>query len=227
MPAAIPFARKISYGTSKDDNLAMWLDQKTSSILVAALAVVVLGSCVQSTGPSASEDAPHSKDVVPAQSAPAVEILSWDQAQKRRDRFRGKVVVLDVWSTFCDPCVREFPNLVKLQDRLGNKVACISFNTDYTGAKDEPPESFRKRVLAFLTAQDARLLNVLSSDPNEEFFTKIRLGGPPAVFVYDRQGKLVKRFDNSQVPKTPEFTYKNDVVPLVERLLAQPDPGRQ
>ncbi len=87
--------------------------------------------------------------------------------------------------------------------------------------------SFRKRVQDFLTSQKADLLNVLSSDPNDDFYTKIRLGGPPAVFVYDRQGKLVKRFDNSQVPKTPEFNYKNDVVPLVERLLAQPDTRRQ
>jgi hypothetical protein len=77
-----------------------------------------------------------------------------------------------------------------------------------------------------LTTQQAHLLNVLSSDPNEEFFDKIRLGGPPAVFVYDRQGKLVKRFDNSQVPKVPEFTYKRDVIPLVERLLSQTDSGQ-
>ena len=46
------------------------------------------------------------------------EILSWDQTQKRREQFAGKVVVLDVWSTYCDPCVREFPNLVKLQDAV-------------------------------------------------------------------------------------------------------------
>ena len=135
--------------------------------------------------------------------------------------------MLDVWSTYCDPCIREFPNLVKLQARFANQVACISFNTDYAGAKDEPPETFRKRVQDFLTSQKAHLLNVLSSDPNDDFYIKIRLGGPPAVFVYDRQGKLVKRFDNSQVPKTPEFNYKNDVVPLVERLLAQPDTRRQ
>ncbi len=68
-----------------------------------------------------------------------VEILSWDQTQKRREEFRGKVVVLDVWSTYCDPCVREFPNLVALQKRFGDKVRCISFDTDYSGAAANPP----------------------------------------------------------------------------------------
>jgi thiol-disulfide isomerase/thioredoxin len=201
---------------------------------LAALWILAIGGCAQSAGTNGSPapapapnsvavPARHSETAAPSPpAAAAVEILNWEQTQKRREKLLGKVVVLDVWSTFCQPCVREFPNLVKLQERFGGeKVACISFNTDYTGAKDEPPESFRDKVLAFLTTQKAHFFNVLSRDPNEEFFDKIRLGGPPAVFVYDRQGKLVKRFDNSQVPKTPEFTYKADVVPLVERLLTE------
>jgi thiol-disulfide isomerase/thioredoxin len=200
----------------------------TQRVWLAAVALVAIGGCVQSSG-SAVPNPPvrQTETALPASPAPTLEILSWEQTQKRRAKFKGKVVVLDVWSTFCQPCVREFPNLVKLQDRLGDKVACISFNTDYTGAKDEPPESFRKNALAFLTAQQAHLFNVLSSDPNEEFFDKIHLGGPPAVFVYDRDGKLVKRFDNSRVPKVPEFTYKSDVIPLVERLLTPSDAGQR
>ena len=130
-------------------------------------------------------------------------------------------MVLDVWSTYCDPCVREFPNLVALQKRFADKIRCISFDTDYAGAVNEPPESFRRTVLDFLTKQKATgLLNVISSVPSEDFYNKIHLGGPPAVFVYDQAGKLVKRFDNSQVPKTPELTYQHDVVPLVEKLLS-------
>ncbi len=194
---------------------------------IMALAAVLLGGCVQSTGPGGTGGTPQKPAINQPTATPVLEVLSWDQTQKRREQFVGKVVVLDVWSTYCDPCLREFPNLVKLQTRFAKQVACISFNTDYAGAKDEPPETFRKRVQDFLTSQKADLLNVLSSDPNDDFYTQIRLGGPPAVFVYDRQGKLVKRFDNSQVPKTPEFNYKNDVVPLVERLLAQPDTRRQ
>jgi thiol-disulfide isomerase/thioredoxin len=153
-------------------------------------------------------------------SEPRVEILSWDGLQKRRDQFKGKVVVLDVWSTYCTPCVREFPKLVALQEQYPDRVVCISFDTDYSGAKNEPPESFRKPVLDFLTAKHANLLNLISCDPNEEFYDRVKLGGPPAVFVYDQSGTLVKRFDNSHVPKTPEFTYQNDVFPLVQKLLA-------
>ncbi len=78
-------------------------------------------------------------------------------------------------------------------------------------------------MLEFLSKHQAiGLLNVISSDPSEDLYNKIHLGGPPAVFVYDQSGKLAKRFDNSQAPKTPEFTYQRDVVPFVEKLSAAP-----
>jgi thiol-disulfide isomerase/thioredoxin len=197
-----------------------------ASVICCAIAAAVLtGGCTQS--PTAPVPLPKSA-AGPSTAAPAaaelpsVEILSWDQTQKRREEFRGKVVVLDVWSTYCDPCVREFPNLVALQKRFGDKLRCISFDTDYSGAVREPPESFRKLVLEFLSKHGAgRLLNVISSDPSEDFYNKIHLGGPPAVFVYDQTGKLVRRFDNSQVPETPELTYEHDIVPLVEKVLGK------
>ena len=45
-----------------------------------------------------------------------------------------------------------------------------------------------------------------------DFFDSIKLGGPPAVYVFDQSGQQVKRFvnDNSET----EFTYEKDVVPL-------------
>ena len=195
---------------------------RCGAFLAGAVAAAVLsGGCTQS--PSVAPiDPPSSQTRGASQAAelPTVEILSWDELQKRREAFRGKVVVLDVWSTYCDPCVREFPNLVALQKQFGDKVRCISFDTDYSGAVREPPESFRKLVLDFLTKRGASgLLNVISSDPSEDFYNTIHLGGPPAVFVYDQSGNLVKRFDNNQAPKTPEFTYQRDIVPLVEKLL--------
>jgi thiol-disulfide isomerase/thioredoxin len=189
-----------------------------ASTIVAALFM----GCGQSPAPDPAPAA-HQSSSAPTTSAPTVEILTWEGTQKRLEQFRGKVVVLDVWSTYCDPCVREFPNLIALQKRFSDKVRCISFDTDYAGAVREPAESFRKPVLEFLTRQKADgLLNVISSDASEDFFNKIHLGGPPAVFVYDQAGKLVKRFDNSQTPKRPELTYQHDVVPLVEKLLAPP-----
>src|SRR5215217_4067809 len=57
---------------------------------------------------------------------------------------RGRVVVVDFWSTGCVPCMREFPHFVELNGRLGPAgAACVSVALD-------PPEK-HARALAFLT----------------------------------------------------------------------------
>jgi thiol-disulfide isomerase/thioredoxin len=146
-----------------------------------------------------------------------LKILGWDDTQKLIASKKGQVVVLDAWSTSCVPCMREFPHLVELHKALGDDVACISLSADYTGSKTKPPEFYREKVLKFLTKQGATFDNVLSSLPSDELFETLDIPSIPAVFVYDRSGKLLKKFDNSEAEsEEDEFTYK-DVRALVEK----------
>lgn len=156
-----------------------------------------------------------------AEDAPAVslKVMGFDDVQKLVASKKGQVVVLDAWSTSCVPCMREFPHLVELHKAFGDKVACISLSADYAGAKSKPPEFYREKVLKFLTKQGATFDNVLSSLPSDELFEKLQIPSIPAVFVYDRTGKLVKVFDNSEAEtEEQEFTYK-DVTKLVSSLV--------
>jgi thiol-disulfide isomerase/thioredoxin len=160
-------------------------------------------------------------DAVEAADAPkdaevTLQILDWEGVQKLLASKKGQVVVLDAWSTSCVPCVREFPNLVALQKKLGKEVACVSLSCDYAGIKSKPPEFYREKVLKFLTKQNAKFDNVLSSLPAEETYEKLGIPSIPAVFVYGRDGKLVKKFDNSEIQSDDEeFTYA-DVTKVVE-----------
>lgn len=151
--------------------------------------------------------------------AVSLKIMGFDDVQKLVASKRGKVVVLDAWSTSCVPCMREFPHLVELHKSYGDKVACISLSADYAGIKSKPPEFYREKVLKFLTKQGATFDNVLCSVPADELFEKLEIPSIPAVFVYDQSGKLVKTFDNSEAEsEEDEFTYK-DVTKLVDSLL--------
>ena len=107
-----------------------------------------------------------------------------------------------------------------LQEKHREQVVCVSFNTNYYGTADAPPESFRAEVTKFLTAQNARMENVISSDADEELYLRLKLAGPPAVYVYDRTGELRKRFDN-ETNDGAEFTYNGDVEPFVAQLLTE------
>lgn len=148
-------------------------------------------------------------------------VKSWDEAQQSVAAQKGKVVVLDVWSTWCVPCVREFPNLVKLQRDHPVDVVCLGFNLDFSGAAGETPESLRAAVGEFLTEQGASFQNMISSDAADDVFQRLKLGSIPAVLVYGPDGQLTKRFDNDDGLYGDEgFSYEKHIVPWVEQLLA-------
>lgn len=158
----------------------------------------------------------------PKESAVSLKIMDWEQTQEIVKKHKGKIVVMDLWSTSCDPCMKEFPNLVKMHKTLGKDVVCLSVSSDYTGSKNKPPEFYRERVLKFLQEQGATFENILLNVPSDELFEKIELASIPAVYVYGRDGKLVKRFDSESAEnlKADEeaFTYA-DVNKVVAELL--------
>lgn len=160
-----------------------------------------------------STDAEEEKEIT-------VEIASWDELQDFISSQKGKVVVLDIWSSSCLPCIKEYPNLVKLQKEHPEDITCVSFNTNYYGGKNSKPEDEIEEVLAFLKKKKSDLKNYISSTPDEDLYKKIELASIPVVYVYNKDGKLEKRFDNDNLKSGDEgFDYEKDVNPLVEKLL--------
>jgi thiol-disulfide isomerase/thioredoxin len=156
--------------------------------------------------------------------AKAIELreMNWEQLQELVASHKGKVVVVDIWSTSCEPCLREFPHLVKMQQRHPDDVVCISFDCDYIGVKKKPVAYYRERVLKSLEGHGAGgIINVISTLAADELFEKIDVDSIPAVYVYDRTGKLSKRFDN----RTPAggddegISYEKQIDPLVAELV--------
>jgi thiol-disulfide isomerase/thioredoxin len=126
---------------------------------------------------------------------------------------RGKVVVVDVWADFCVPCKREFPNLVRLNERYAaDGVVCLSVSVDDAAKHDA--------ALAFLTKQKATFANYRLTDKPEVWQKAWNINGPPAVFVFDRAGKRAAKFDTEDENKP--FTY--DEVEAVVRKLIRPAP---
>lgn len=129
----------------------------------------------------------------------------------------GKVCVVDFWSLGCGPCLKEFPGLVALHKKYGDRLACMSVNCDYDGRKTKPAEHYRERAEAFLNANHAAFKNFLCTTPNEEVYAKLKTVSIPVVLVLGADGKVVKMFTDSG--ETLGFTYTKDVSPLVDSLL--------
>lgn len=125
---------------------------------------------------------------------------SWDDVQRFIASQRGKIVVVNVWSTTCGACAEEFPRFVELQRKYErNDVVCVSFNCDYDGIRGKPPEFYRDGVQTFLADRKATTINFLSSVAFTDLIEPpVSLTFPQAL-VYGHDGILVKRFDNEQL----------------------------
>lgn len=206
------------------------------SFVAAFLVASVLYSAVLQAGPqtatkdatkTATKDATKktkSKDTTKDKDkAPTKEVKldegSLDDLKKFIAKQKGKVVVVDLWSTSCIPCMKEFPHLVELSKKYPKRVVCVSFSCDYYGVKSKPPSYYRKNVEKFLKKKKATFKNFLSTTASDDLFDKIKLASIPAVMVFGPDGKLAKRFDNDDLADDAEpFTYKKAVNPLVEKL---------
>lgn len=155
---------------------------------------------------------------------PPVAVAAVDHAGLMQEvaRHRGKVVVLDCWSTSCPPCVKEFPGLVRLAAAHPEDVACLSLAVDYEGigaAEDVLPA-----VRAFLERVGAgRVINMVSTEESDALYRKLDLASVPAVYVWRPDGSLAVRFDDDHAARSlgRPFTY-DDVEDVVAGLLAAP-----
>ena len=209
------------------------------ALLAASLLLAGNTGCTGSADSSGDGATPQAKptttpDAPDTQQTPdsvSLEIKSWKETQALIAAQKGKVVVVDLWSTSCVPCMKEFPNLVALHKKYpADKITCISVSCDYEGLEDEPPESKKPSVIKFLNSTKATCTNLLLSDADIDVYESIGLAAIPAVYVYDTQGNLAKRFDNDSGEYGDEgFTYKDHIEPLIEQLIdgATSEPGAE
>jgi len=121
---------------------------------------------------------------------------------------RGRIVVLDCWSTSCPPCVKEFPGLVALAKQYRDQVACLSLSFDYEGIGT--PEEVLPPVRSFLEKVGAGdISNMLTKEDADSLYKKLDLVSIPAVYVYKPDGTLARRFDDDDAARRlgRPFTY--------------------
>ena len=138
--------------------------------------------------------------------------VTFDEFQRHLAALRGNIVVVDVWATWCDPCLRRFPRMVEMHHRYQDRgVRFVSLSVDNREDRKALEEARR-----FLVRQHATLDNYLLDENILRAFEKLDLMGIPAVLIYDRDGR--RRYKLTGDDPNRQFT-EQDVEQAVADLL--------
>jgi thiol-disulfide isomerase/thioredoxin len=120
--------------------------------------------------------------------APAASFQQQDGTRVDLSRFQGQVVLVNLWATWCPPCVEEMPSLERLQARLGAaSFTVLAISSDRTGLKAVTP---------FLDKYALKQLPVYL-DPDSAFTRSTGARGLPTSILIDRQGREIGRFEGA------------------------------
>jgi thiol-disulfide isomerase/thioredoxin len=129
-----------------------------------------------------------------------------DGKRVRFSEFRGKVVVLNFWATWCTACLAEIPDLIALREKLGDRVAVLGVALDGVPdedgdsegdeAKSRKPDTSSKAVRAKVErAVRARGINyTVLLDPKGSVGGQYNGGELPTTVIFDPEGKVRRRF---------------------------------
>ncbi len=137
----------------------------------AVLAMLLCASCFTGSRP------PHV-------GSPAKEFSVTDSDRTvSLNQYRGQVVLVNFWATWCPPCVEELPSLMNLQERMkGRGVVVLGVSIDVDG--DAYHRFLKLHNINFVTVRD----------PEQKVAAMYGTSGWPETYIIDRQGILRRKF---------------------------------
>lgn len=147
---------------------------------VASLIYALRHSRAAAANPSASS--PVIRFVANPEPAPPFILRDLDGKMVSTEDWKGKVVILNFWATWCPPCRQEIPEFVRLQAAYKDKLQIVGASED-----DDPPEKVRE----FAQQHGMNYPIVMATKELADNY-----GGVPALptsFIIDQQGRVVEK----------------------------------
>jgi thiol-disulfide isomerase/thioredoxin len=136
----------------------------------------------------------------------AGEPLATKSVKESLDSFRGKVVLLDFWATWCGPCRMEIPSFVELQKKYGDQ------GLEIVGVSLDPitPNGKASAVAPFMKQYGINYTILMVNDPAAMAgYTVDR--GIPTTYVIDRDGRVV----NKHIGYKPREVFEREIQALL------------
>ncbi|MDF1880713.1 TlpA family protein disulfide reductase [Sulfurimonas sp. MAG313] len=143
--------------------------------------------------------------VTPAVDAPALFLQNVDEEMVNIQHFKGKVILVNFWATWCPPCTREMVSLDNLyQTYKEQDVVVLAVNV---GEGEDA-------VFDFANAMEPELSAIVLYDTDSKAMQKWQAIGLPTTFVINKKGKIVykavggRNFNDKKIIKIIESLIK-------------------
>ncbi len=149
---------------------------KTNALKIAALIVILAGSGYFTL----RQRAPH--PVALGDRAPDFSVPALPSGEVDLKNYLGQVVVVNLWATWCPPCVEETPSLVQFAGKMrdhGVVVLGISVDQDLTALTD--------------FVQQYKIPYLVGRDPNQALSSRYGTYQFPESYILDRHGRLADK----------------------------------
>ncbi|SDX28120.1 Thiol-disulfide isomerase or thioredoxin [Lutibacter oricola] len=114
---------------------------------------------------------------------------------------RGKFVYIDVWATWCGPCIREIPSLKKLEEELhGKNIEFVSISVDNVDGKRGSHDAWKKMVAK---EQLGGIQLYADKDFSSDFIRAYGVNSIPRFILIDDKGNIVD--SNANRPSNPKL----------------------
>lgn len=125
--------------------------------------------------------------VAPPQPAPTVAFTTAAGKPATLGDFKGKPTVVNLWATWCAPCLREMPSLVKLHAQFADALTVAAVAEDHGGSKVVAP---------FIAQHDLDALAIYL-DPKGALAQAFEVTGLPTSIVLDAEGRVVGKVEGA------------------------------
>jgi len=159
--------------------LVYYIEVRASTLLLICASALVLAGCYGRSKPQSVN-------------APAPEFTIQDSERNvSLNQFRGKILVLNFWATWCPPCVEEMPSLVQMQKKMQDKgvtVLAVSVDDD----ADDYHKFLKDHNISLLTVRDPGQRN--SNGVNAPVASRYGTFKFPETYIIDRDGIIRRKF---------------------------------
>jgi thiol-disulfide isomerase/thioredoxin len=127
--------------------------------------------------------------------APTISLVDLAGNTVSLSEFAGRLVLINLWATWCEPCLREMPSLERMQSRLRDKITVIAISEDRGGSKTVEPFINKLGLKSFKTYLD----------PKSAVGRAFKVAGLPTSFLIDREGRVLGRVEGAAEWDSPKL----------------------